>query len=160
MVYGAPLAHASGTPSHAEETEHPLDVRLGEQITILGYSVAGEAVEPGRMVRLTLSWQAEATVAERLAVCAHLLDAEGELVAQQDGEPQGGSRPTTTWAAGEVIRDQIGILVPADAAEGEYQLVVGMYQPDTGERLPVVDLDGVAVGDAVLLGTIQLLGSE
>ncbi len=160
VVYGAPLAHASGTPSHAEETEHPLDVRLGEQIRILGYSVAGEAVEPGRMVRLTLSWQAEATVTERLAVFAHLLNAEGKLVAQQDGEPQGGSRPTTTWAAGEVIRDQIGILVPADAAEGEYQLVVGMYQPDTGERLPVVDLDGVAVGDAVLLGTIQLLGSE
>jgi hypothetical protein len=149
VVYGAP--HAG-----AEEARRPLEARLGEQIMLLGYGLAEEVVEPGRMVRLSLSWQAEGPVTERLAVFAHLLDGEGRLVAQQDSEPVGGTRPTTTWATGEMIRDTLGILIPPDAAAGEYQLVVGMYRPETGERLPVLDQSGAIAGDSQALNTIQV----
>ncbi|MCJ7668796.1 MAG: glycosyltransferase family 39 protein, partial [Anaerolineae bacterium] len=131
-----------GAPSHRAEIEHSLDIRLGEQVRLLGYSLAEDAVAQGRMVRLTLFWQAEEPVAERLTVFAHLLDGDGRLVAQQDSEPVGGSRPTRTWTAGEVLRDHIGILIPPGTAGGEYRLVVGMYRPDTGERLPVLDEEG------------------
>jgi len=154
--HGSVLLVVYGAPSHRAEIEHPLEVRLGEQIRLLGYSLAEDAVAPGRMVRLTLFWQAEEPVAERIAVFAHLLDGDGRLVAQQDSEPLGGSRPTTTWTTSEVLSDHIGILIPPGTASGEYHLVVGMYRPDTGERLPVWDGEGAVAGDSIPLSMIQV----
>ena len=87
---------------------------------------------------------------------AHLLDGEGRLVAQQDSEPSGGNRPTTTWMAGETITDRLGILIPQNLAAGEYQLVVGIYHPDTGERLTVHDASGSTMGDGIMLTTVQV----
>jgi hypothetical protein len=145
-----------GAPHSVTETERSLDAKLGDQIRLLSYGLADAMVEPGRIVRLTLSWQAKGPLEERLTVFAHLLDGEGRLVAQQDSEPGGGSRPTTTWLAGEVIRDQLGILLPPDLAGGEYRLVVGLYRPDSGERLPVFDPLGNVVGDSIPLATIQI----
>ncbi len=156
VIYGAPFGETDGTLAGVEETAHPLAVRLGEGIRLSGYSLAEEAVEPGRMVRLTLFWRAEGPVTERIAVFAHLLDDDGRLVSQQDSEPIGGSRPTTTWRTGEVLRDHIGILIPPGTASGEYRLVVGMYRPDTGQRLPVLNEEGIVVGDSVALSTIQV----
>jgi hypothetical protein len=110
------------------------------------------------MVRLDLFWQADEPLAERYAVFVHLLDGEGRLVAQQDGEPVGGFRPTTTWLAGEVIHDRVGVLLPTDLAAGEYQLVVGMYHPESGDRLPVILVgEPTSVStDGIPLATIQV----
>lgn len=150
VVYGAPVSESGDQPQHS------LNVRLGAQIRLLGYSLAEDTVQPGRMVRLTLFWQAEGgPMLERLAVFAHLSDKQGRLAAQQDSEPDGGSRPTTGWTPGEVIRDPIGILLPPDIQTGEYRLTVGLYRPDTGERLTVFDLSqgvaGETRGDQVYL---------
>jgi hypothetical protein len=137
--HGAVRLVVYGAPASVEGIAHPLEVSLEDRIDLLGYDLADEEAGPGRLVRLTLFWRAQGALTERLAVFAHLLDGEGRLVAQQDSEPSGGSRPTTTWRDGETITDRLGILVPQDVAAGEYQLVVGMYHPDTGERLAVQD---------------------
>jgi hypothetical protein len=34
---------------------------------------------------------------------------------------------------------------------GEYRLVVGLYRPDTGARLPAVDSGGAPLGDSLTL---------
>jgi hypothetical protein len=162
VMFGAPTVGIRDASEGSEEIQHPLDIELGEWIRLLGYTLAEESIEPGRMVRLTLFWQANAPLSERYAVFAHVLDEEGQLVAQQDGEPLGGSRPTNTWSEGDVIADQVGILVPVDVAKGPYRLVVGMYRPDTGERLPVLDENGNAAssapggGDSITLGAIMV----
>jgi hypothetical protein len=173
VMYGAPVADGALVPAD-ESPGQVLDAELGDQIRLQGYSLVEREVEPGRMLLLTLFWQAggmageaggegspEGVVVERYTVFAHLLDQDGQLVAQQDSEPVGGSRPTTSWSPGEVIVDRLGILIPPNLNGGEYQLVVGMYQPDTGERLPVRDLgDGMGgdtiAGDSVALDKIQV----
>lgn len=126
-----------GAPSGIEAMGQPLEASLGQQVRLLGYALAEEGVEAGDMVRLDLFWQADEPLDERYTVFVHLLDGEGRLVAQQDSEPLGGLRPTTTWLAGEVIHDRVGVLLPTDLAAGDYQIVVGMYNPEGGDRLPV-----------------------
>jgi len=162
VPFAALVAGAGGTPGAGEEIENPLDVRLGDQVKLLGYNLAEEQIEPGRMVRLVLFWETSEPLAERLAVFAHVLDADGQLVAQQDSQPGGGSRPTIMWAVGEVIPDPVGILIPAGTPSGEYQIVVGMYHPDTGKRLPAV-AEGMTIavpspagGNSIKLGAIQV----
>ena len=122
--------------------QHPLDVRLGEGIGLLGYNLEPTAVRPGEAVRLTLYWQAQSPMDTAYTVFTHLLDADGMTQAQQDSQPQGGEFPTTEWLYGDVIRDEYTLALPTDAPPSEYTLEVGMYRLETGERLPAYDADG------------------
>jgi hypothetical protein len=68
-------------------------------------------------------------------VFIHVLDEYGELVAQYDSQPGEDQLPTTDWAAGEVLRDQVAIWLPADLPTGTYRVVMGLYDLETGTRL-------------------------
>jgi hypothetical protein len=86
---------------------------------------------------VTLLWQSLAQVEENYQVFVHLLDAEGNKIAQADGQPVQWLRPTSTWQPGERIADRYGLLLPDTLPGGEYSIVVGLYHPVTGQRLPV-----------------------
>ncbi|NIO68249.1 MAG: hypothetical protein GTN71_04140 [Anaerolineae bacterium] len=62
-----------------------------------------------------------------------------------------GFYPTTTWEAGEIVRDQYDLGISPDTPPGQYQIEVGMYLAETGERLPLLAQDGSVRGDKVLL---------
>ncbi|MEZ4517211.1 MAG: hypothetical protein R3C44_10360 [Chloroflexota bacterium] len=64
--------------------------------------------------------------------------------------PHDNAYPTSRWLAGEVVIDTYGIVLPEDASLGDYPLEVGLYVPETGERLPVV-VDSTTQGDALRL---------
>ncbi|MGD8462313.1 MAG: glycosyltransferase family 39 protein [Anaerolineae bacterium] len=125
--------------------------RLGEQIELTGIDLADETLAPGDIVPLTLFWRTHGPIPNDLKVFVHLLDAQGQLVAQRDSQPAGGLRPTSTWTKDEVIVDRYGVLLPGDLPAGEYRLIAGMYRPASGERLPIHneandDQDHVPVG--------------
>ncbi len=67
----------------------------------------------------------------------HLLNANNEKLAQRDGQPVQWMRPTSTWQPGEEIIDRYGLLLPADLPVGSYTIAVGLYDPISGQRLPV-----------------------
>ena len=137
--------------------EHPLDFRLGEVVRLLGYDLEPREVESGDSVQLTLYWQALSTMETSYTVFIHLLDEEGDLRGQRDSLPGGGTLPTTGWASGEVITDRYDISIASDAPPGRYRLLVGMYEPTSGKRLPVYDGGGKAVGDSVTLEGVEVV---
>lgn len=81
---------------------------------------------------LTLTWQAHGPLDKDYSVFVHLLDATGNKIAQHDGAPAGGARPTHTWRPGEVIRDRHGLQMPPGATAKA--VLIGLYGPD-GRRL-------------------------
>jgi len=84
------------------------------------------------------------------------LDADGVLRAQRDQPPGNGAFPTTGWLAGEVLTDTYRIASPVDLQPGRYALMLSMYDPVTGARLPVTAVDGNPVGDALRLTTVEV----
>jgi len=140
----------------ATEAQHPLAVNLGEEIKLVGYSLGTTAARPGEPILLTLYWQALEPIAHPYTVFTHLLDADAQIQAQMDGQPVGGTRPTTTWKPGEVIQDNYALLLPEDLAPGSYELEVGMYLWPEMARLPVLGENGQVIGDRVLLGTVEV----
>ena len=96
-------------------------------------------------MRLELLWRADKPIPERYKVSVQLLNREGRLVSQRDSEPLEGTRPTTTWEPGEIVTDRYGLLLPADLPSGDYQVVLGLYQADTGVRVPACCPEGDAV---------------
>jgi hypothetical protein len=120
--------------------ETPLGVSFGDTILLRGYTLRGATVSPGDIVQVTLFWETTAPLATRYKVFLHLLDAGGALVAQRDAEPGGNMAVTTGWTPGDVVVDNHGILVPADAPPGRYQLRLGLYPlGDPAARLPLAD---------------------
>lgn len=101
-----------------------------------GYALTAETA-PGGNILLTLLWESLRPVDANYQVFVHLLDAQGNKVAQRDGQPVQWLRPTSSWLPGEVIADRYGLLLPETFPTGRYALAVGFYDPVTGQRLPV-----------------------
>ena len=75
-----------------------------------------------------------------------------DIRAQADFYPH---LPTSAWLPGEFLQDQLEIDLPADLPAGRYELLLGLYDERTGERLPVFDDAGGAPGDSLLLQEIR-----
>ena len=152
----------AGPGASAGEIEHPLDLRLGPSIRLVGYDLAQEEVAPGDALELTLYWQTDQPLTARYKVFTHLLGevynagAGNFIWGQVDSEPAGGQAPTTTWTPGEIVADRYTLPVAADAPPGQYALEIGLYGLVNGERLPVSAADGQPLGDAVKLATITV----
>jgi len=142
-----------------EDIQFPVDYRLGEHIRLVGYDVGATTVRPGEQVSCTLYWQAEGTPDIGYTVFVHILDPVSRVRGQRDAPPQNGAAPTTSWLPGQVIVDPYVFSVDADAPPGEYRLEVGMYDPATGQRLPIYDATGNRLpDDRVLLEPVIVVG--
>jgi hypothetical protein len=137
--------------------ERRMETYLGDEVQLLGYKVNdGASGRAGELLSLTLYWRAAAPIAEDYTVFVHLAGPDGRLWAQQDNPPVRGLYPTHLWGEGEIIADRYDLRPGADAPAGTYQLLVGMYRPETLQRLPLRGPDGTPQGDAVKLSTITL----
>ncbi len=139
---------------------HPLEVTLGHQVALLGYDLDLGEFRPGGLLRLTLYWQPLTTMETDYTVFVHLLGPEGQMVAQEDRPPGGGTYPTTLWLPPEIVVDAYAIPLPTSLPKGAYRLEVGLYQVETGERLPVFDGAGRLLGDQVLLDLAPPAGCD
>jgi 4-amino-4-deoxy-L-arabinose transferase-like glycosyltransferase len=151
-VYGnPPQAPAAGGP------EYEVNYQLGEHIALKQVRLSAETLAAGDSLVVALTWQSETEIKEDYNVFSHLLSASGELVAQRDGPPIYGLRPTSTWRAEEVIEDSYEVFLGSDLAPGEYELSVGMYDVDSMERLPAYSSAGEPLPeDRIVLGSVRI----
>jgi hypothetical protein len=133
------------------EIQHPLRANLVDKVAFLGYDLDKATVRPGDTLHLTLYWQALAKMETSYTVFAHLLDVQNRIWGQKDNFPVEGTYPTTNWLSGEVVIDEYGIVVDAEAPAGEYQIEVGMYDPKSMSRLPAFDEAGRRLPDDRML---------
>ena len=127
--------------------EQLLDVPLqnpetDDEVTLLGYGLLNDRLAAGDIAQFTLFWQADRTPARRYKVFLHVLDEANQIVGQRDAEPGGGMRPTDGWTPGEVVTDNYGVPIHPATPPGEYRVEVGMYDPETGQRLLAPDDQG------------------
>ncbi len=138
----------------AVEPAHQATATFGEQIRLLGYTLEPEQPTPGQALRLTLYWQALAPPAHNYTVFVHLRQPGEGNVTQADHRPLCDLYPTTLWPVGETIRESSSLFLPADLPAGGYELWVGLYLLETGERLPVQN--DVSGENAVKLGIVEV----
>ncbi len=138
--------------------KYPTHLRLGSAIEFLGHSTDRSDVRPGEVIMLTLYWRASSQIRESYTVFTHVEDL-GIIWGQQDNIPGCGSRPTNEWEVGRVYADQYAIVLSPEIEPGPHPVVAGMYLFETGERLPVTDAEGTPLGNALSLGTINVVTS-
>jgi hypothetical protein len=82
---------------------------------------------------------------------------EGQMKEDFLEYPAQGLIPTRVWIPGNTLKETITITWPDTVPPGDYVITTGMYDEATLERLPVWDDLAGGEGDAVVVGTIQVV---
>jgi hypothetical protein len=151
------VAYAPPLPTQAAKKSL---AHFGEHIVLQDYLWMTDAAASGDVIRLSLTWRmndATLPIATRYKVFVHVLNPQEQIVAQRDTEPMAELAPTTTWNPGEPIVDHHGIRLPTNLSPQALRVAVGLYDPQTGARLPVRDEQGNLQPDGrLLLGKIEI----
>lgn len=123
-------------------------ITFANQITLLSFQIAAD------QSYVTLNWQADAAPGVDYTVFLQLWRGS-EQAAGFDGPPVQNDYPTSLWQPGEIIVDthplNLSTLPP-----GDYELLTGLYNPTTGDRLPAFAAGQPLPNYAVNVGQIQV----
>ncbi|MEM7115961.1 MAG: hypothetical protein AAF614_26200 [Chloroflexota bacterium] len=130
------------------------DSAAGNTIQLTHAAITKPAA-PGDPLTVELFWQASQPPELSYTVFVHLLNEAGELVSNHDSIPGNGRFPTPTWHLPTPIPDSHTLPLPNTLPASTYQLLVGLYLLETGERLPAHTANNQFIPNAAFsLGTI------
>ena len=150
MINGIPYAQIYQMP---RPYVTPVDAAFGTSIHLRGVTLA----QSTGTLTITPSWDVRQDEGRQLFVFVHLLDANGQHVAQIDLplDPR-----FSQLQAGQQLASPIGLALPQGLAPGSYRVAMGVYTIQDGARLPVTQgatlpetSDGPNVVDA---GTVTI----
>jgi hypothetical protein len=118
-----------------EDIQYPQGGDFDHKVRLLGFDLA--ETTPGETVQLTLYWQALDNMRDSYLVFVHILDSDLTIWGQHDSIPGQGTLATDTWFEGEVISDVHPIVLDPEIPDGDYGIEIGLYDPDSGQRLNV-----------------------
>jgi hypothetical protein len=117
----------------------------------VGYGLSTPQITPGDILQVALSWETDASLRpdENYTVFAQVLDQANHLVGQRDAAPL---TPTSGWPVNQPIADAHGVFIEPGTPPGPHRLIVGLYDSQTGQRLPVTEGQ-----DFVELGQVEVI---
>jgi hypothetical protein len=135
----------------------PALARFSGGVELLGATVLpGEGDPPSRPVpealtlRVRLRWRATEPLADDYTVFLHY-QRDGERIAQADARAAAGYYPTTVWRPGDVINDDHYVTEVGAPSPGHDVLLFGLWEPETGTKLHLLDQAGNPLADWVEL---------
>ncbi len=129
---------------------------FGDDLRLIGYQLHRD----GDRLSLTLHWRAERRMQTNYKIFVHVFEPATRVpVAQDDAMPRRETYPTVLWWPGEIVKDTIPISLK-EAPTGIYGVAVGVYDPTTMNRLPVVSGSGQLQPDDRLVLTGETIHVE
>ena len=130
--------------------------RDGWNVTLAAYGQPGSA-RGGSSLPLLFEWRASGPAPRSYTIFVHLADRSGREVTGGDATPVWFTPlPTTGWPSGAAVLDMHTLALPAGLPSGRYALAVGWYYWADGGRLAAESPAGNAVGDQIVLGTVDI----
>ena len=110
---------------------------------------------------VTLCWESLVTVSKNYTVFVHAVAEDGTLIGTGDAPPMNHGFPTSLWEPGDKIADTH--IIPLPEKGKMTRIVVGIYDPETGERLSATTASGMSYPDnavSIWESTLNLLYVE
>jgi hypothetical protein len=127
-----------------------MDTTCADGIRLARFDIPDVAT-PGSQIPLSLIWQAAGETTRNWKVFVHLLDVEGVVRSQSDAYPLNGLALTRSWMRDEIIIDVHHLDIPANLPEGNYSILVGLYEESSGERLVCGDSEAILLPGDLLV---------
>jgi uncharacterized membrane protein len=142
-------------PAGVQQVSYELGKR---QFALLAYEINQEHFTPGEAITLKLYWQGQSPIDQDYAFFTHLTGEEPwQIWGQHDKDSRLDSYPTSWWVPNMIVPDIYYIPLAEDMIPGNYRLRVGIYEPSTGDRLPVWNSrHGEWIGDHIDLAEIRI----
>ena len=158
-TYRLPPIKVINTQPHASP-QNEVAAKMGDLATLLRYDLElpKDGLRAGSAFTITLSYQVDSTTERDLTQFVQLFNPDLGMAAQQDSPPQNGANPTWAWTPGETVVDVRTLRLRDDAQPGQYQLLVGLYDPADGSRLEVRDSQGTTLPDGQVKLTVLPVG--
>jgi hypothetical protein len=137
------LFYVSADGSDPRQPAVPLSAAFGDVIQLTGVTLPSllddqTQVTTDRNLPVTFHWQALRPTDRPYTAFLQLLDEQGQVVTSWDNQPYTGLYPTSLWSPGEMIVDTFQLPLPETGlSPGNYRLITGFYDVNTGQRLPV-----------------------
>jgi len=148
------LSEAPFTPVRADV---PVGVNFAGRLRLVGMGLSGTDLVPGQRLDVILRWQAIGPMEADYTAFVHLLDEKGRRLTQHDELLlNAAGHPTSAWAAGETQEMRFLLPIPAGAPSGDYELIVGLYRADTGDRLWLDEVEGLQNDTAYPLTVVRI----
>jgi hypothetical protein len=84
-------------------------------------------------------------------VFIHVLNEKGEKVAQRDILPLDDTSNTQAWKAGDFYQDVHSLPLPSNLIPGRYQVVMGLYHPETLQPVLVEGRGFIWLGNLIIV---------
>lgn len=104
-----------------------------------------------RQILVFTVWRVTRGADAPLSIMAHLLDAQGRVIAGSDGL----GVPIEVWQTSDMIVQAHSLNIPGGAVPGTYWIETGVYRLDNIERYQILQ-EGQAVGDRLLLASVEV----
>ncbi|MCU0500332.1 MAG: DUF4832 domain-containing protein, partial [Anaerolineae bacterium] len=140
MTYMSPKTATQAWPKWQVKAE------FGDRLRLAEYALSSLKATGGETLMLRLIWDIMTSTDDGYTVFIHLLDEQGRVVAQRDVPLMRDGHPTGSWREGDRAAIPVGLSVPSHVKPGEYRLILGVYEPQTGQRLSIVGKDHLDAG--------------
>ncbi len=135
----------------------PVSAMLNDQIELLGYKLHDQTVKARETFGLTLYWRNLNLLDANYTVFVHAIAPDQTIRGQWDSVPMAGLAPTSGWLPNEIVIDHYEVPMDRKAPAWKYDIFVGMYDPLTGQRLPIYSPSAPTSSDRVWLTRVQLV---
>jgi hypothetical protein len=105
-----------------------LNADLDGKVIYLGLDVEPATIEPGHDVKLTHYWKYVASPGDGWKTFTHLEGPNHQGFINADHAPVKGKYPVSAWKAGEIIRDEHLVRLPANWAHDTLNVYTGMWR--------------------------------
>ena len=149
---------------------NPLSLHFGDSIRLTGYTLhdsqqepaatGAKVVRPGDTLEYSLYWTVAAPPTEDYHGFVHLVDAQGDAIARADQLPGSYFHPPMTWDTAHIREDTYTVRVPESTPNGLLWPVIGLYNYQYLQRVPIYDDAGQAMGNAFQLPPVKVYGAN
>jgi hypothetical protein len=155
---GIEVATVTIVPHNPPPAPDTWQAELGDHIALASAEIVPAQAQPGQTVRVDVRWYVPRGRPEQdYTTLVHLGQPDQPPLSTGDSPPLGGDYPTRAWRNGETIDDDYRLLVPADLPPGRYPVWLGMYDPATGQRLPVTVEGELQPNGVYLAGWLEVV---
>lgn len=138
-----------------ETVSQPASFNFGDKLLLRGYDLP-QAASRNQLLPVTVYWEGLAPMDIRYRAFVHLVDSQEVRWGQQDDDPAC-RLLTTDIRPGQRASRQFRVPIDPATPPGEYKLILGVYQPETMERLAIWDnLASQSPGNYIILGQVKI----
>jgi len=134
----------------------PVNYRFGDELEVIGIYFSPSTVTPGGYVDVELQMRAIRPPTRNYTLFMQIIGANDRMIGQRDRSPACDGEETSEWNEGTVVTSRFRIPIFADAPDGQFPLMMGMYETISQKRAPIYSADGAVIGDSVQIGIVEI----